>query len=111
MSATARLAIGPTRSGEHRAVESAKCSKRPARFEMKKTLPAAVCVFLLLPVATEALAQSHPQQVGVVTALFDRRTGKDFVQAMMMSGKFAIVKTGPLEGRPRPAGPWLRKSP
>jgi putative membrane protein len=57
---------------------------------MQKPLLVALCA-VFLSAAMPAAAQWHPQQVGFVPSSPGHRTAKDFVQAMMMSDKFAIV--------------------
>jgi putative membrane protein len=62
---------------------------------MQKPLLAALCTLLLPCAAFPAAAQSFPEQVGFVSSSPGNQTAKDFVQAVMMSDKFAIV-TGKL---------------
>jgi len=58
---------------------------------MQKWLLAVLCTLLLPCAVPLAAAQSFPEQMGFVTSPPGNRTAKDFVQAMMMNNKFAIV--------------------
>ncbi|HWU56220.1 MAG TPA: DUF4142 domain-containing protein [Rhizomicrobium sp.] len=58
---------------------------------MQKSLLAFLCTLSLPCAALPAMAQTFPEQVGIVTASPDNQTSKDFAQAMMMSDKFVIV--------------------
>lgn len=65
-------------------------TRAPGVPQMQKPRLIALCA-VFLAAGVPAVAQWHPQQVGFVPSSPGHQTAKDFVQAMMMSDKFAIV--------------------